>query len=359
LDYHTYIWGDLTLQTACFTGLLASHFDNHLLVLDFPRQDHCEADSWQTTLQSFMAAQAATGARASVLSSLPEGLPEAQAQSLLALGIAPMMGVSDALQAIGHAAFIGERQRVATQRPFTPLRPSPCEGITNTAADQPWVTLDEAASKQALRAYGLQTPASSLLSAADLEAQAAQFHYPVVLKAVSASLAHKTEAGGVKLNLQNPVQLMAALQGMQHLSSQFLVETMVQNPVAELIVGLHQDAQFGLALTLGSGGVLVELLQDSKILLLPTNATEIRKALNGLQMAPLLHGYRGRPMADVDAAVVAVQAIAAYALDHAATLCEMDINPLLVMPQGQGAWVVDALIRHTALFRPIPTPLPQ
>ena len=88
LDYHTYIWGDAAAQTECFAGLLDCSFDMHLLVLDFPRSDRCDGATWQITVDAFVAAQQASGGAASVVASLPEGLPEPVARQLLQRGIA-------------------------------------------------------------------------------------------------------------------------------------------------------------------------------------------------------------------------------------------------------------------------------
>jgi hypothetical protein len=129
----------------------------------------------------------------------------------------------------------------------------------------------------------------------------------------------------------------------------FLVERMVPGAVAELIVGVKRDPAFGLALVLGSGGVLVELLRDSATLLLPTDRRSVERALSTLKGAPLLHGFRGRPRGDVEALVDAVMAVADFAEAHRESLIELDVNPLLVLPEGQcphgGAVAVDALIR--------------
>jgi acetyl-CoA synthetase len=89
---------------------------------------------------------------------------------------------------------------------------------------------------------------------------------------------------------------------------------------------------------------LVELLQDSATLLLPVSRADIHAALQGLKTWPLLNGYRGKAVGDVAALVDAVAAIAAYAQAHADSLLELDVNPLLVLPQGQGVVAVDALI---------------
>ena len=337
LDYHTYIWGDLAAQTACFAGLLDCRFDAHLLVLDFPRQDRCAADAWQTTVDAFIAAQAGHGARGVLVASLPEGLPEPVARQLLAQGIAPMQGLADCLDAISHAADIGAAQhRVAA---ITPLQaPVP---LTLAGAR----LLDEASAKQALARFGLPVPVGQVLGRAQVLPYAAALGYPVVLKALAPGLAHKTEAGAVRLNLQNDAELDAALTAMAPLSEQFLVEQMVGGALAELLVGVQRDPQFGLTLTLGAGGVFVELLRDSLTLLLPLSRADIAKALASLKLWPMLTGYRGRAHGDVEALLDAIQAILAFATAHADRLLELDVNPLLVLPVGRGVLAVDALIR--------------
>jgi len=164
-----------------------------------------------------------------------------------------------------------------------------------------------------------------------------------VLKAVSEHLAHKTEAGAVHLNLANAAQVQVALGKMEGLSDEFLVEQMAHGVVAEIIVGVQRDAQFGLSLTVGAGGVLVELLQDACTLLLPVQRHEVQAALASLKVWPLLQGFRGRAAGDVVALVDAVMAVARYAEHHTDALLELDVNPVLVMPHGVLA--VDALIR--------------
>jgi hypothetical protein len=118
---------------------------------------------------------------------------------------------------------------------------------------------------------------------------------------------------------------------------------MIGGAVAELIVGVTRGAPFGPALTIGAGGVLVELLDDSATLLLPATRADIARALRSLRCFPLLDGYRGRPGGDVEATVDAILAVARYAEANARSLVELDVNPLLVLPSG--AVAVDALIR--------------
>jgi acetyl-CoA synthetase len=337
LDYHTYIWGDLAAQTACFAGMMDCGFDAHLLVLDFPRADRCDGSTWQTTLDAFVAAQKQTGAAAVVLTSLPEGLPDEVGARLLVQGIAPMQGTTDCMLAIAQAARTGAAQ--ARWQALLPVAAVASAEQTTSSR-----LLNEVAAKQALQAFGLPIPEGVCVPAHQAADAAQALGYPVVVKAVSNTLTHKTEAGGVKLNLKTAGAVQTAVTAMAHLSSEFLVEKMAADVVAEIIVGISRDAQFGLALTLGAGGILVELLQDTATLLLPVSGDDIRSALQGLKTWPLLTGYRGTAVGDVEALVDAVAAIAAYAQAHASSLLELDVNPILVLPLGQGVLAVDALI---------------
>jgi acetyl-CoA synthetase len=337
LDYHTYIWGDLAAQTECFAGMMDCGFDAHVLVLDFPRADRCDGSSWQTTLDGFVAAQQQTGAAAVVLTSLPEGLPDGIGERLLAQGVAPMQGTADCMLAIAHAARIGAAQ-AHWQAVLPVMAATP---VTQQAAG---FMLNEVRSKHALHAFGLPIPNGACVPAHEAAKAAQRLGYPVVVKAVSDTLAHKTEAGGVKLNLKTAGEVQTAVASMTHLASDFLVEQMATDVVAELIVGISRDAQFGLALTLGAGGIWVELLQDAATLLLPVTRGDIHAALQSLKTWPLLTGYRGKTVGDVEALIDAISAIAAYAQAHAASLLELDVNPLLVLPQGRGVLAVDALI---------------
>lgn len=337
LDYHTYIWGDRAAMTECFSGLLSARFDAHLLVLDYPRADRCLPSQWQTTVDAFVDAHRATPAPACVVSLLPEGLPEPVGEELLWQGIAPMQGVADCLDAVAAARTIGAAQRSAAE--IAPLDPA-----ARYAVDVP-LQLDEWSGKQALRSYGLAVPAGAIADATTAADVAASVGFPVVVKALSATIAHKTEVGGVRVGLTEERQVRDAVDTMSGLADRFLVERMVTGAVAELIVGVYRDPQFGLALTVGAGGELVELMRDTATLLLPATTEELHAALRSLRVWPLLAGYRGRPPADVDAAVAAIAGVAAYARAHQDSLVELDVNPLLVLPAGQGAVAVDVLVR--------------
>ncbi len=123
----------------------------------------------------------------------------------------------------------------------------------------------------------------------------------------------------------------------------FLVEEMIPGAVAELLVGVVVDPAHGHVLTLAAGGTLAELLTDSASLILPVSRGDIARALEGLKIAPLLRGYRGRPGADTDAIIDAVLAIQSYVNAMHGRVSEVEVNPLLALPDR--AVAVDALIR--------------
>jgi len=160
--------------------------------------------------------------------------------------------------------------------------------------------------------------------------------------ALGIGLAHKSEAGAVVLDIPSPEALRDAARAMTDVATGFLAEEMAQGSVAELILGVTRDATGLVTLTLGAGGVLTELLQDSATLILPATGDEIRAALEGLRIAPLLSGYRGKPAADIEAIVAAALALTRFA-EATPGLIELDVNPLMVGPRG--AVAVDALIR--------------
>ncbi|WP_392713272.1 acetate--CoA ligase family protein [Rhizobium ruizarguesonis] len=334
LDYHTFVWGDLARQTEAFSAMFEGGYALNLVVLDFPRGDRCDASEWAMTADAVMTAAAATGALAGLLATLPENMPEPIADRLMANGIIAFCGIDETITAAEVAAGIGQAWD----------RPPPLALLDVSFMDGEIETLTEADAKAELAAFGLPIPRGRLASSPDQAAeQAERLGFPVVLKALG--IAHKTEAGAVALNLKNTQAVSNAAAAMPP-NAGYLVEKMVDPPVAELIVGAIRDPVFGLSLTLGAGGIFVELLEDSIILPLPATKTDIHAAISRLKLAKLIYGYRGRPKGDLEAAVDAVSAAADYVVRNAACLEELDINPLMVLPEGLGVAAVDALIRR-------------
>ncbi|MEX0922495.1 MAG: acetate--CoA ligase family protein [Rhodovibrionaceae bacterium] len=337
LDYHTFTWGQKTELTATFAAMLGCGFGITLLVLDFPRGDRCETADWQVSLEALVAAAERTGQRAGLVASLPECLPEAAAEDLLARGVVPFFGIEEALAAIEAAASVG----AAWQRPLPQLLAP--RGSKSGAAE----LMTEAGAKLLLAAHGLAVPRGRVAASPEEAAAAAEeIGFPVALKAIGKSIAHKSEAGALRLGLGSAQEVEMEALELLALGEAVLVEEMIEDAVAELIVGINRDPQFGLTLVLGSGGVLVELVGDSRLLLLPASREEILAAIDSLKAGRLLAGYRGKPAGDREAAADAVLAVQDYALAEGAGLQELDVNPLMVRPAGYGAVAADALIRR-------------
>jgi len=347
LDFTTAIWGDEAALQRMLDSTLSGAADAAMLVLDYPAAFTGERKECDLLLALYCDALKRHGKIGFVTSAFPELLPATARERLHARGIAALQGVEDGLAAWGRiVAYQRNRRRLLEQGEAArlPLCPQALTGESRL--------LDEWQAKHALRAFGLPVPAGVLSTPERAVADAACVGYPLVLKAVSAQLPHKTEAGAVALNLRDAAALEAALVQMRqriaayapHVAfDQILLEPMAEPPLAELIVGIKREHDFALALVIGAGGVLVELLKDSVSLLLPTTDSAIRAALLNLRSASLLQGFRGRPAADLDALVAAIRAVADYACENAGQLLELDVNPLMVGAHGTTA--VDALIR--------------
>ena len=345
-DYNTGIWGDREACERVFGTALADDFDAAVLVIDVPPPPLMQLGQFDAVYEGFIAAARNTGRRAFVLCMLAELCPPEMRENLFAAGIAPLQGLGDGLAAIAHAAWHGERHAHLAAHP-----PAPLLGALPLRSGEA-VLLDEVSSKQRLAAHGLTVPESRVVSAAEVPAAARELGFPVVLKAVSAALAHKSEAGAVAVDLRDEAALDAALAQMRAriadipgAGDRFLVERMVDDGVLELIIGVKRDQQFGPALVIGAGGVLVELLHDAVPLLLPLHRDDVAQALERLKIAKLLHGFRGRPAGDRAAVIDAVMAIADFAVANADRLLELDVNPLIVRAEGKGAVAADALLR--------------
>lgn len=324
LDYHTYIWADRPAMAACFSAMMDDTLALGCVVLDFPRTDRCPAPEWDLVIDAVADAQTARGVPMAILSSLPETLPEEIALKIMARGIVPLSGFSDALEAIAVAASLNQ----TTSAPV--LLPGP-DGSAHT--------LTEADAKAQLAAFGLETP-RSVTAQTPFEAEDAARTLKGAVALKGTGLAHKTDAGAVRLNLTADTIAEAAR---TLPAPAFLIEEMIDDPAIELLVGVHRDPAHGFVLTLGAGGTLTEILADTTHLLLPCAAADITQALTRLRIAPRLSGYRNAPPADTQAIASAVLAVQDYVTAHAGTVFEVEINPLMCTPTR--AIAADALIR--------------
>jgi acyl-CoA synthetase (NDP forming) len=346
LDYNTSLWGDREALTRCFTTVMQGEVDAGMLIVDYPPSDPAGQRDCDVSVDALIAACAAAGGKTPIVASdLSELIPAPARERMIAQGCTPLQGLEAAVAAFGALAGRA-RQGFQGALALPDLPP---------LAGEPTLR-EEWDCKQRLARFGLKTPAGRLVGPAEAAHAAAEIGFPVALKLGRPALAHKTEAGAVALNLKSKADVERAVADMMAAvgryrpglaSELFLVEKQVTGAIAELIVGLRRDPQFGLVMVVGMGGVLVELVEDAATFLLPTTRTTVTEALGRLKVAKLLKGYRRTPAGDIDATVDAVMAIAAFAEAHGDRLAELDVNPLMVLPKGQGALAVDALIVMT------------
>jgi acetyl-CoA synthetase len=346
LDYHTFIWNQSAALTNTFAAAMSGGFDVSMLILDTPTHPAMKPDSWELTARAWAAAQQQVGARAAVVATLPEGMPPALADELGAAGIAPLIGIEDALRAFAAAAALGERHAQPVAALPWPTGPASRATTADAASAVPTDrVLRESEAKALLAQYGIIVPASAECSTGEAAAVASRIGFPVVLKISDDAIAHKSDVGGVALGLRSPDEVAAAATRMATLGDRVLVEQMVGGAVAELIVGVVRDPQFGFALLVGAGGVLAELLTDSVTVLLPATRDDLERAVRRLRVWTLVEGHRGR-RGDPESVLRAILAVADFAEAHRDRLLELDVNPLLVLPDR--AVAVDALIKMTA-----------
>jgi acetyl-CoA synthetase len=349
-DYNTSIWGDGVAQQRCFTSTMSGDHDAAFLIYDHPSVEAetvaDEINEWKVTLDAFIAAHRSTGMPAFVLSTISELLPTKLREHLASNGVVPLQGFEDGLAAYSAAAAYHVFRARSEGRVKLPR-----DYHSPASPHQDAVILDEWESKTRLRDYGITTPAGGVANAEDAVTVADRVGYPVVVKAVGSSFLHKSELGAVALRLHGPEEVRKAVGRIarssrlgQQEADRFLVESMVTDAVAEVIIGIKCDQQFGPALVIGAGGTLVELTSDSVSLLLPTDRKAVTDAIASLLIAKVLKGYRGDPPGDMVALTDAILNIADFALDHWDSLLELDVNPLMVLPEGQGVVAADALI---------------
>jgi acetyltransferase len=313
-------------------------------------------------------------------------------------GVPFLQGSDDALRAIASLLRYAEfqRQRTLTPRPLRGanigcadiplpragegetglLLPSPLEG-EGLGVRGPWGSrarltppeiarrardlvraaggraLTERESKEVLALYGMPVTREILARSADDAVGAADMlGWPVALKVESPDLLHKTDAGAVLLNVEDADAL---LEGYEEIVANaraaqpdatihgVLIQEMAPRGI-EAILGMLHDPSWGPAVAVGIGGTLVEVLKDRQLLLPPIDAGEARAALGALRAARLFDGVRGAPPSDVAALTDALVRFSELCQDLAGEVAEIDVNPLLVLPKGQGVLALDALI---------------
>ena len=346
LDYTTPIWGQAEMTYPVFAkAISAIEADTAVLLQDYPAAGLDSSKSfYRADAIAFAEATTEKGLPAIICATLPENMDLETRQLLISKGVAPMQGIHETLNAIQDSANWKEaRSYILSEKPEHLLRAIPSSEKR---------VLPESEGKDWFKRNSFNVPEGKIVSAQQLGKAANAVGYPVALKMISRRLAHKTEAGAVVLNLKDEDSLRLAAAKMKSdvaaydaraVSDLFLVEAMSPNPLAELIINFRQDPQFGAALVLGSGGVLVELLADSATLLLPTRPVEIIRVLKSLRVGRLLEGFRGRPAADIEQVATEIYKLSVTYQKNMKTIAEIEINPLFVYQAEVSA--IDVLIQ--------------
>jgi len=256
-------------------------------------------------------------------------------------GVPVLDGTVPALRAVRHALdYRDHRRRSAVAVPPLP----------SSAISQRWKErlaqgglLGEAEGLALLADYGIPVlPSRLVVNLAEARQAASALGYPVVLKTAMPDIAHKSDVGGVKLDLADEAGVERAYRDLdQRLGPQVLVTRFAPGGV-ELVLGLKIDPQFGPLILVGAGGVLVEMMRDVQAALAPLDEAGARRMIDRLAVRRLLSGMRGAAPSDLEALVQAMVRLSALAIDLKDHLAEIDINPLLVKPQGCVA--LDALV---------------
>lgn len=335
LDYHTYIWGKQGAQKKCFQAVFEGSQATNIKVFDYPEPGICDTTEWDFAVQAIIDAKNETDARVAVVATMHENFPANVQMKLIENGIAPMLGMQECIQVISDCIeFASVRENFRLLKPLVSA-----EGDNS-------VTLSEFEAKQLLQDCGIDIVRGQLASDFSEAATIARnFSYPVVAKACSADSVHKSDSGGVILNIHSDESLNDAIVSLNRISKQFLIEEMALEPSLELLVGVRNDKHFGRIMIIGQGGKLTELLGDVAVLFFPIQPENVRIALTQLKVGKLFLGYRDEHL-DLDVVVSTLTRIADFAADETNRISELEINPLFVYPKNQKTLVVDAVIRR-------------
>ena len=335
LDFQTATWFDPPRLRKMFKTMLGAGYSLTSLMLDPPDEIESDTESFDSVIELFLEVAEGFASQAGLLSSLPESLSRRIREKALKAEVVPLQGLPEAIRSMNHASLIGKNWKQGLQTKL----------LISDDFSSSKKMLTEFQAKSMFRDAGLPVPYGKLISAEEAPMAAESMNYPLVLKASSRELFHKTDQGGVALGLYSQEEVANAVAEMRGTSDSFLLEEMVTDTVAELLLGLHYDPQFGFSIIIGSGGIFAELLDDSVTVLFPMNESMILQALEKLKIYRVLQGWRGNPKGDLEALLKTVQAFIEFAENHHQNVLNAEINPLAIRPEGKGVILLDALIQ--------------
>jgi acetyltransferase len=280
------------------------------------------------------------------------GAPETGLRALREGGVCVLPSATRAVDAVqGLVQFAERRRRHERERTAASAAAMP-GGFVARRFDGRRILRTEDAFRL-LAAYGIQAPPARLAHAGDEAARIAEnFGTAVALKAESPAILHKTDAGAVRLGVRGAADVRAAFATIvdnvrRHDATAPLDGVLVQAMVTggtEMVVGLHHDPQFGPVVMVGLGGIFIEVLEDVAFGAVPLTRGDAEEMLASLRGARILDGVRGRPRADRAALVDVLLAVSRLGAEAGGVIAELDLNPVVVLPEGRGAVALDALV---------------
>lgn len=304
--------------------------------------------------RAMIKARQETGKPVVMFSNVSSGFHKEVHDLLKAGGVPYLQGTAETLSAIqafeNYAAY---RRGLEKKQPAIGISPASLADWKEKL-DGVKGSLSEVEGRRLLADYGIRGPREIVAQdAADACLAAENIGFPVVLKILSPDIQHKTEAGGVKVGLKDRASVASAFREVMGSASRFkpnahiegvIIQEMIPSTSVEVILGILRDEEFGPVVVYGTGGILVELIKDSVLRFPPINQSEALAMIESTRGVKLLRGFRGRPAADINALAAAMVGLSQLALDLGDRLAALDINPLLVLPEGHGVCAVDALV---------------
>ena len=336
-DLQTYNWNDPKSLRKTFDLMFKANFDLIALMLDFPNMKDCDVEEWEAIVDQFILSHKSKKTKAALIASLPETLPKHIRDKCFRSGIVPLQGLQEALFAINSSIVVKKAWTKSYSLKKIKYKKSNKKNIK---------TYTEFQSKKILHKYGIKIPNSILSNRNKAIKNSKQIGFPLVLKINSKKIIHKTELKGVFTNVESETEVKKNINHLSKLGNSFLIEKMIKNKVAEIIIGIKVDDQFGPLIVIGSGGIYTELINDSVTLLLPLTKQIVLDAINNLKISKLLYGYRGNEEGDINALVETVLKLGKFVEKNASNLVEADINPLIICNKGKGVIAADALIHY-------------
>ena len=336
LDYTTPIWGKKEFTKPLFSKVLEKlEVDCTLMVQDYPftgldnTKVHYLADGG-----AFAEAALRHGVPGAIVSTISENIDEQTRELFLSKGIAPLQGLADALQAIAKTGSWGLNRKKILDR----LRLS----LPQELPLRKFSYLNEWEAKALISGQGISVPKGLKSNRKDIVKNASKIGFPLAVKLMSKDLIHKTEIGAVQLNVKNEMQLKRAVDSItdnlkpykdKYDSNSFLLEEMVPAPICELIIGIKRDPHFGLALTLGSGGIFADLINDYQLQLLPAHREEILQKILGLKVGKIIDGFRGLTGSRLNMVADCIDKLVMFVLNNESRIIELEINPLYIFEE--------------------------